>query len=87
MQPRQTTKRKVDNNEFVITGDGKTAVINGFPVTVAEWDTLMKGQEVLLEKDGKEAKLTYADKNVKMDGKSINVGSSISVQSKFVHSG
>ena len=82
----QTITRKVDNNEFIITGDGKTAIINGFPVTVAEWDTLVKGQEVTLKKDGKEAKLTFKDKNVMMDGKSLNIGSTISVGTKFVHS-
>ena len=84
MVPGQTVSRTVDGNEFKITGDGKTSIINGFPVTEAQWNEAIGGKPVTLKsEDGKEGVLSSENKNVKLDGKPISDGMSISMSISF----
>ena len=84
MMTGQTVSRVVDGNEFKITGDGTAAIINGFPVTETEWKDAMGGKNVTLKsKEGKEGVLSSADNTVKLDGKSISDGTSISMSISF----
>ena len=79
MIPGQTINRKVDGNEFKITGENNTANINGFPVKEEEYKKVLGGENVTLKSDGKEAVLSASGKNVMLDGKSITDGSTVSM--------
>ena len=84
MVPGQTLQRKVDGIEFVITGDGKTATINGFLVTRDEYSKALKGKKVTLKaKDGKEAVLDALGDDVMFNGQSFSNGMIISMVSKY----
>ena len=67
----------MDGNGFIITGDGKTATINGFPITEKEWQDALNGVPVTLKSGDKQANLTASGKNVSLDGKSITDGTQI----------
>lgn len=61
----QTITRTVDGNTFTIVYDGDTVTINGFPVTVNDWDTVIKGETVTLRGPrGKTATLTFKKNTV-----------------------
>ncbi|XP_023345156.1 uncharacterized protein LOC111714294 isoform X3 [Eurytemora carolleeae] len=79
-----TIKRIVDGNEFVITGDGITATINGFPITEAEYSKVLEGEKITITADGKEVVLEAKDKKVMFDGKPFSDGENISTESNTV---
>ena len=79
-----TIKRIVDGNEFVITGDGVTATINGFPITEAEYSKVLEGEKITVTADGKEVVLEAKDKKVMFDGKSFSNGENISMESNTI---
>ena len=79
-----TIKRIVDGNEFVITGDGVTATINGFPITAAEYSKVLEGAKINITADGKEVVLEVKDKKVMFDGKPFSDGENISTESNTV---
>ena len=80
----ETIKRIVDGNEFVITGDGVTATINGFPITAAEYSKVLEGAKITITADGKEVVLEAKDKKVMFDGKPFSDGENISTESNTV---
>ena len=64
--------RNLDGNEFVITSDGKsTGTINGFPVTITEWQKALDDGSVTLTSGSSKITVTVVKKIVKIDGKSI----------------
>ena len=76
----QTIMRTVDGNIFRITSSGNIVYINGFPVTVDQWNQVLQGKEVQLLFQGKEAILSAIGSNVMFNGISITNGSNISNQ-------
>ena len=76
----QTITRTVDGNIFRITSSGNIVYINGFPVTVDQWNQVLQGQEVKLSFQGKEATLTSIGSNVMFNGMSITNDSNIASQ-------
>ena len=79
----QTVTRTVDGNVFTITSSGNIVYINGFPVTVDQWNQVLQGKEVKLSFQGKEAILSSVGSNVMFNGISITNGGNISNQSSF----
>ena len=72
---------KVDGNKFVITREepGTPVKINGFNVTKQDYQRALDGEIVeLMNVDGNTTSLVVADGNVMIDGKSLNVGDTIS---------
>ena len=84
LSPGVTIKRTVDGNEFVITGDGTTAKINGFPITIADYSKVLEGEKITVTADGKEVVLEAKDKKVMFDGKSFSNGDNISMESNTI---
>ena len=76
----QTITRSVDGNIFTITSSGNIVYINGFPVTVDQWNQVLQGQEVKLSFQGKQAILNSIGSNVMFNGKSLTMGAHISNQ-------
>ena len=76
----QTISRTVDGNIFTITSSGNIVYINGFPVTVDQWNQVLQGKEVKLSFQGKQAILSSVGSNVMFNGHSITMGSNISNQ-------
>ena len=76
----QTITRSVDGNIFTITSSGNIVYINGFPVTVDQWNQVLSGKDVKLSFQGKEAILSTVGSNVMFNGVSITNGSNISNQ-------
>ena len=76
----QTIRRTVDGNEFTITSSGNIVYINGFPVTVDQWNQVLQGKEVKLSFQGKEAILSSVGSNVMFNGISMTNGANISNQ-------
>ena len=72
---------KMEDDMFTISrGKEKTPVkINGFPITTAEYQKALDGEKVTLSADGQTAELVVKDGNVTIDGKSLNVGSSMTM--------
>ncbi|XP_023343570.1 uncharacterized protein LOC111713016 [Eurytemora carolleeae] len=72
---------KMEDDMFTISrGKDKTPVkINGFPITTAEYQKALDGEKVTLSADGQTAELVVKDGNVTIDGKSLNVGSSMTM--------
>lgn len=70
--------RNVDGYEFNISGDGNTAIINGYSVTPQDWKSALKGENVTL-KGNNETKgfLTGSEGNVTLNGKSLIYGNRI----------
>ena len=79
----QTISRTVDGNIFTITSSGNIVYINGFPVTVDQWNQVLQGKEVKLSFQGKQAILSSVGSNVMFNGHSITMGSNISNQISF----
>ena len=79
----QTISRTVDGNVFTITSSGNNIFINGFPVTVDQWNQVLSGKTVKLSFQGKEATLSLIGSNVMFDGMAISSGSNISTQTTF----
>ena len=76
-------KRTVDGYTFTIVYDGNRVIINGFPVTEDDWNTVIKGTPVTLTSpNGDTGKLTYEKSKVKLDGHPF-VGQSVSVETEF----
>ncbi len=72
---------KVDGNKFVITREepGTPVKINGFNVTKKDYQRALDGEIVeLMNVDGNTTSLVVTDGNVMIDGKSLNVGDTIS---------
>ena len=76
----QTVTRTVDGNVFTISSYGNIAYINGFPVTMDEWNQALSGKKVILTFLGKKASLTSIGSNVFFNGRSMTEGSNISTQ-------
>lgn len=75
----QTITRTVNGNTFTIVYDGDTVTINGFPVTVNDWDTVIKGETVTLRGPrGKTATLTFK-KNIVYFNNQPLTGDSVSI--------
>ena len=75
----QTITRTVDGNTFTIVYDGDTVTINGFPVTVNDWDTVIKGETVTLRGPrGKTATLTFKKNTVYFNNQPLT-GNSVSI--------
>lgn len=72
---------KMEDDMFTISrGKEKTPVkINGFPITTSEYQKALDGEKVTLSADGQTAELVVKDGNVTIDGKSLNVGSSMTM--------
>lgn len=79
----QQITRTVDGNIFTITFSGNVVYINGFPVTVDQWNQALSGKEVILSFQGTEAILKAIGSNVMFNGKSLTTGSSISTQVSY----
>lgn len=79
----QKITRTVDGNIFTITSSGNVVFINGFPVTVDQWNQALSGKEVILSFQGTEAILKAIGSNVMFNGKSLTTGSSIATQVSF----
>ena len=76
--------RIVDGNIFnILSSSGSKVSINGFPVTVADWEEALNGKQVTLKFNGSQASLTAAGKNVMFNGKSLTDGEKISTQISF----
>ena len=82
----QTVTRTVDGNVFTITSSGNIVYINGFPVTVDQWNQVLQGKEVKLSFQGKEAILSSVGSNVMFNGISMTNGANISNQVSFAGS-
>ena len=75
----QTITRTVNGNTFTIVYDGDTVTINGFPVTVNDWDTVITGETVTLRGPrGKTATLTFK-KNIVYFNNQPLTGDSVSI--------
>ena len=76
--------RVVDGNIFIIIASSENnASINGFPVTVGEWEQALAGRKVTLSYNGNQASLTAVGKNVMFNEKSITNGEKISTSISF----
>ena len=83
----QTITRTVDDYTFTIIYDGNTVTINGFPVTVNDWDKALGGETVTLKSPtGKTATLTYKKPNIVFNGNPFS-GRKISNQITYGPSG
>ena len=60
----QTITRTVDGNVFRVTYSGNNIYINGFPITVDQWNQVLSGHEVTLSSQGKNAILTSNGSNI-----------------------
>ena len=76
----QTITRSVDGNVITITSSGNIVYINGFPVTVDQWNAVLKGKEVKLSFQGKEAILSSVGSNVMFNEISMTSGANITNQ-------
>ena len=74
----QTITRIVDGNIFEITSYRNMIFINGFPVTVEQWNQALAGETVIILYKGKQATLVFEESNMLFNGKSITDGSSVS---------
>ena len=79
----QTVTRTVDGNVFTITSSGNMIYINGFPVTVDQWNQVLSGKVVKLSFQGKEATLTSIGSNIMFNGNSMTTGSSMANHVSF----
>ena len=79
----QTVTRSVDGHVFTITSSGNIVYINGFPVTVDQWNQAVKGKEVKLSFQGKQAILSSVGSNIMFNGNSMTTGKTISNQVTF----
>lgn len=65
----------MDGNDFDVSRDedpSSPVTLNGFPITVEEYQQVLDGETVTLSKDdGTNAELKFADGNVLFDGKSL----------------
>ena len=82
-QDGQKVTRTIDGNVFVITSSGNMIYINGFPVTVDQWNQILNGKKVNLSFQGKKATLSSIGSNIMFNGKSMTNGSRISNQVSF----
>ena len=82
----QTVTRNVDGNVFTITSSGNMIYINGFPVTVDQWNQVLSGKVVKLSFQGKEATLSSIGSNIMFNGNSMTTGSSMANHVSFGHS-
>ena len=82
--PEVTFKRTVDGNEFVITGDGTTATINGFPITEAEYSKVLEGEKITVTAGGKEVTVEDKEKTVIFDGKAFSKGGNVKIETNTV---
>ncbi|XP_023325317.1 uncharacterized protein LOC111699020 isoform X5 [Eurytemora carolleeae] len=82
----QTVTRNVDGNVFTITSSGNMIYINGFPVTVDQWNQVLSGKAVKLSFQGKEATLSSIGSNIMFNGNSMTTGSSMANHVSFGHS-
>ena len=73
----------VDGNVFTITSSGNNVYINGFPVTVDQWNQVISGKAVKLSFQGKEATLTSDGSNIMFNGNSMTTGSSMAYHVSF----
>ena len=74
----QTITRTVDGNIFEITSYRNIIFINGFPVTVEQWNQALAGETVIILYKGKQATLVFTESNMLFNGKSITDGLSVS---------
>ena len=84
--PDVTFKRTVDGNEFVITGNGTTATINGFPITEAEYSKVLEGEKITVTAGGKIVTVENKDKTVIFDGKAFSQGGYVTIETNTVGS-
>ena len=82
-QDGQKVIRTVDGHVFEITSSGNMIYINGFPVTINEWNQVLNGKKVNLSFQGKTATLSSIGLNIMFNGKSMTNGSRISNQVSF----
>lgn len=82
-QDGQKVIRTVDGHVFEITSSGNMIYINGFPVTIKEWNQVLNGKKVNLSFQGKTATLSSIGLNIMFNGKSMTNGSRISNQVSF----
>ena len=80
----QTVTRTVDGNIFSITHSTNGVFINGFPVTVEDWNNMLGGNKITLITNGAETSLLMSGKNILFDGKSFLQGKNISSQISFL---
>ena len=76
----QTVTRSVDGHVFTITSSGNIVYINGFPVTVDQWNQVLQGKEIKLSFQGKEATLSSVGSNVMFNEISMTSGANITNQ-------
>ena len=76
----QTVTRSVDGHVFTITSSGNIVYINGFPVTVDQWNQVLQGKEIKLSFQGKEAILSSVGSNVMFNEISMTSGANITNQ-------
>ena len=77
----------LDNNEFIITGDGSTAEINGYSVTINQWQKVVDGGSITLTSGSNTVKVTNTGGNIKFDGKSLTTYSSMSMSKSSMSGG
>lgn len=76
----QRITRTVDGNTFEIVSSANVIYINGFPVTIDQWNQVLNGKEVRLSFHGKEAILSSIGPNIMFNGKSLTTGRLMSNQ-------
>ena len=70
----QRITRTVDGNTFEIISSADVIYINGFPVTIDQWNQVLNGKEVKLSFQGKEAILSSIGSNIMFNGNSLTTG-------------
>ena len=70
--------RTVDGNVFKIKSSGNVVSINGFPITVDQWNQAVAGKRVKLVFQGRNAILTSKGSNVMFNRRSLTTGKHIS---------
>ena len=74
VEPCANINLELDGNKFRVSRDeaeGSPVKLNGFPVTVDEYQKALDGEIVTLRADDAVAKLTSADGTVTLDGKPL----------------
>jgi len=79
----QRITRTVDGNTFEIVSSANVIYINGFPVTIDQWNQVLNGKEVRLSFHGKEAILSSIGSNIMFNGKSLTTGRRMSNQISY----
>ena len=76
----QVTTMTVDENQFIIKYENKQITINGFPLTINQWQQVIDGKSVTLKNGGESVTVTLQRGNIIFDGKLFTGGSNTSIR-------